>query len=58
MSKRDAVDTLKGYFYQFDYSIKRLLKLNNTNDTIVVEGIEDLDINSLGDKSVTSCRMV
>lgn len=51
MRNRSATDTIKGYFYQFDYSIVKLLNLTNESDKITVEGIEDVDIEAI-DKSV------
>ena len=44
MATRDAVSTIRGYFYQFDYSILQVLRLENDTDTICVEGIEDVEI--------------
>lgn len=41
---RDAVDTIKGYYYQFDYFIFQLISLVNEEDTVTIEGIEDVDI--------------
>lgn len=41
---RDAVDTIKGYYYQFDYFILQLINLRNETDTVTIEGIEDVDI--------------
>ncbi|WP_308698175.1 DUF4297 family anti-phage-associated protein [uncultured Thomasclavelia sp.] len=41
---RDAIDTIKGYYYQFDYFILQLLNLKNDDDTVTIEGIEDVDI--------------
>ena len=41
---RSAEKTIKGYYYQFDYSIIKVLELNNDNDTICIEGVEDVDI--------------
>lgn len=49
-STRDAVDTIKGYYYQFNYSILCILE-GNDEDEIIVEGIEDVDIVS-GDEKV------
>lgn len=56
MSNRSAVDTIKGYFYQFDYSIKCLLELESENDSIVVEGIEDVDINTAKEDTAVQCK--
>ena len=44
MTDRTAIDTIKGYFYQFDFSILKILELPNDTDSVVIEGIEDLDI--------------
>ena len=54
MATRDAVSTIRGYFYQFDYSILQVLRLENDTDTICVEGIEDVDINDENNIMVTS----
>ncbi|WP_156289860.1 DUF4297 family anti-phage-associated protein [Oceanobacillus salinisoli] len=56
MANRSAIDTIRGYFYQFDYSIKRLLELENENDTVVVEGIEDIDIKSATEETAVQCK--
>lgn len=50
MNIRDAVSTIRGYFYQFDYSILQVLQLERDTDTICIEGIEDVDIND--DKNI------
>lgn len=41
---RDAISTIKGYYFQFDYFILQLLYLQNENSTVCIEGIEDVDI--------------
>lgn len=56
MSNRDATDTIKGYFYQFDYSISRLLELENIEDSITIEGIEDVDIKTLNEDTAIQCK--
>jgi hypothetical protein len=33
---RDAVDTIKGYYYQFDYFILQLINLINDTDTVMI----------------------
>ena len=38
MTDRTAIDTIKGYFYQFDFAIAKLLELGKPTDTIIVEG--------------------
>ncbi|MDZ4654055.1 hypothetical protein ORM67_26125 [Bacillus cereus] len=56
MSNRDATDTIKGYFYQFDYTISNLLELKNEDDFITIEGIEDIDINSISEDAAIQCK--
>lgn len=41
---RDAVSTIKGYYFQFDYYILQLLQLQKDDDTVRIEGIEDVDV--------------
>ena len=56
MTNRTAIDTIKGYFYQFDHAIMQLLELENDNGTIVVEGIEDVDINTATEETAIQCK--
>lgn len=56
MSNRSATDAIKGYFYQFDYSITEILNLPKDSDEIVVEGIEDIDINSSTEETAIQCK--
>lgn len=56
MATRDAVSTIRGYFYQFDYSILQVLKLEKGTDTICVEGIEDVDINDENNIILHQCK--
>jgi len=56
MSNRSATDTIKGYFYQFDYSIEQLLNLSNNEDEITVEGIEDIDIETSNETTAMQCK--
>lgn len=56
MHERAAVDTIKGYFYQFDFTIIKLLELSNDTNTIVVEGIEDIDIKTATDETAVQCK--
>ncbi|HDZ85229.1 MAG TPA: hypothetical protein ENH35_01605 [Candidatus Moranbacteria bacterium] len=46
MKDRTAIDTLRGYFYQFDSSILEILNLGKLTDEITIEGIEDIDVAS------------
>lgn len=56
MTTREAVSTIRGYFYQFDYSILQVLSLENGSDTICIEGIEDVDINNQEELSFHQCK--
>lgn len=56
MTDRTAIDTIKGYFYQFDYAIAKLLEFGNDTDTIIVEGIEDVDINTATEETAIQCK--
>lgn len=56
MTDRSAVDTIRGYFYQFDYSILKLLKLSNPDDSIDVECIEDVDIRTATEVTAAQCK--
>lgn len=56
MKDRDAVSTLKGYFYQFDFSILQLLSLASMTDKVTIEGIEDVDITTIDNKLAIQCK--
>lgn len=56
MSTRSAEATIKGYYYQFDSTILNLLKLSNDSDTVVVEGIEDIDIKTATEETAIQCK--
>ena len=56
MSNREATDTIIGYFYQFDYSISKLLELSRLEDSITIEGIEDIDIKTLNERYRIQCK--
>lgn len=56
MGDRSAVNTIRGYFYQFDYSIIKILELENATDAITVEGIEDIDISSASEETAIQCK--
>lgn len=55
-TKRSAVDTIKGYFYQFDYSIKKILQCSDLNTAVTIEGIEDIDIDSASEETAIQCK--
>lgn len=56
MKDRSAIDTIRGYFYQFDYSIDQILRLPGDNDRIVIEGVEDIDIKTATEETAVQCK--
>ena len=55
MKDRSATATIKGYFYQFDQTIVRLLE-SSKNASVIVEGIEDIDLNDGEDSAFVQCK--
>lgn len=56
MTIRAADATIKGYYYQFDTSILKLLELDAGTDSITVEGIEDIDIKTATENTAIQCK--
>jgi len=56
LGKRAATDPLRGYFYQFENCMERLLDLPNNTDSIVVEGIEDIDVCTATEQTAVQCK--
>lgn len=56
MQTRTAEATIKGYYYQFDTSILKLLELQSDTDSITVEGIEDIDIITATETTTVQCK--
>lgn len=56
MSNRSAVDTIKGYFYQFDLSILSILQLGALEDSVEIECIEDIDIRTATEITALQCK--
>ncbi len=56
MANREAVSTIRGYFYQFDYSILKVISLEHDDDTICIEGIEDVDISNEENITLHQCK--
>ncbi|NQD93219.1 hypothetical protein HP532_11245 [Pseudomonas sp. CrR25] len=56
MTDRSAVDTIRGYFYQFDLSILSVLRLASLDDSVEIECIEDIDIRTATDVTATQCK--
>lgn len=53
---RDAIDTITGYYYQFDYYILQLLGTVDENDTVMIEGVEDVDIFEENELTAIQCK--
>ena len=53
---REAISTIKGYYYQFDYFILELLQLRDDNDSVRIEGIEDVDILTDNNIRAVQCK--
>ncbi|GAB6141071.1 hypothetical protein JCM14076_18000 [Methylosoma difficile] len=56
MATRSATDTIKGYFYQFDCTILKLLEFSEDTDSVVVENIEDIDIKTPTEDVAIQCK--
>jgi hypothetical protein len=56
MSDRSAVDTIRGYYYQFDLSILSVLQLKTPDDSVEIECTEDIDIRTATDVTATQCK--
>jgi hypothetical protein len=44
MTNRSANESIKGYSYQFDHTLVKILECNNPDTEFVVEGVEDVDV--------------
>ncbi len=56
MANRQAIDTIKGYFYQFDYTIKQILEQQDIDNEITIEGVEDVDIKTANEVTAIQCK--
>ncbi len=56
MATRSAVDTIRGYYYQFDLSILSILQLESLDDSVEIECVEDVDIRTATDVTATQCK--
>lgn len=56
MADRFATDTIKGYFYQFDIAILKLLELGDEENEVTVEGVEDIDIKNATEEIAIQCK--
>jgi len=55
VTDRSATATIKGYFYQFDQTIVRLLEASK-HASVTVEGIEDIDLDDKADSAFVQCK--
>lgn len=56
MVNRAANATIKGYFYQFDHAILHLLKIQDEQSVLTVEGTEDVDIDDVTNEKYIQCK--
>ena len=55
-SPRSAIHAIKGYFYQFDKTIVELLRAQDDDDVIYVEGVEDIDLKNADEITAIQCK--
>lgn len=53
---RTAIDTITGYYYQFDYYILELLKSPDPRTEVCIEAIEDVDITTADETTAVQCK--
>ncbi len=56
MAERSAVDTIRGYFYQFDLTILSILNLTSLDESVEIECTEDIDIRTASEVTATQCK--
>ncbi len=56
MADRSAIDTIRGFLYQFDFTIVSLLKFSSGIDSLLVEGVEDVDIKTATEITAIQCK--
>lgn len=56
MTNRSAHATIKGYFYQFDHTIVRILAATSNDASVTVEGIEDIDLSDEDEGVLIQCK--
>jgi hypothetical protein len=56
MTNRSANATIKGYFYQFDHTILKILGASSSSASVVIEGIEDIDLIDGDDEVLVQCK--
>ena len=53
---RTAIDTITGYYYQFDYYILELLRCADSTTAVCIEAIEDVDITTADETTAVQCK--
>lgn len=53
---REAISTIKGYYFQFDHFILQLLQLKTDDESVQIEGIEDVDIFTPDEIKAIQCK--
>ncbi|WP_116800544.1 DUF4297 family anti-phage-associated protein [Pseudomonas syringae] len=56
MTNRSANATIKGYFYQFDHTIVKLLEAVAPQSSVIIEGIEDIDLSDDIENTLIQCK--
>ncbi len=56
MTNRSANATIKGYFYQFDHTILQVLDAVSASSSVVIEGVEDVDIEDEANVVLVQCK--
>lgn len=56
MSNRSVQAIIKGYLYQFDHTIVQILSANTPQSSILVEGIEDIDLSNGNETTFIQCK--
>lgn len=56
MTNRSANAPIKGYFYQFDHTILQILQTSSSDSSVVIEGIEDVDIEDGNHAALVQCK--
>lgn len=51
-TNRQAIDTIRGYLYQFDNTILQILDHEDETSSFTVEGIEDIDVEQIGNETI------
>lgn len=53
---RSAIDPIRGYYYQFDYFILKILECNSNKDAVAIESVEDIDLTTADETTAIQCK--